>query len=304
MAITMRTNFSSLDAQRNLSHNQTAVDNSMRKLASGYRITRAADDAAGLAISEKMRAQVTGTNQAIRNANDGISLIQTAEGGLGEMQNIVQRIRELAVQASNGTLVTADHAAIREEMTQINSEIHSISERTKFNGITLLGSDAGTLTLQIGADQNQTLEVGLSDFSSDGGALDDFGTAVGSYSGLTASNVSTGSFISKASSLIEEADSAIKAISNKRAELGAAQNRLDHTIAVQQVASDNLSAANSRIRDVDVAKESAEMTKNNILMQAAVSTLAVDSGEAGRGSRDDLVNHETRATHKCRCKSH
>jgi len=278
MAITMRTNFSSLDAQRNLSHNQNAVDNSMRKLASGYRITRAADDAAGLAISEKMRAQVTGTNQAIRNANDGISLIQTAEGGLSEMQNIVQRMRELAVQASNGTLVTADHAAINQELTQINSEINSIADRTKFNGITLLGGEGSTVTLQVGADNGQTLDVSLSSFSTaTGDSLEDLGVAVGSYTTLATDGATTagvGSFIANASKLISAADDALKLISNKRAELGSVQNRLDHTIAVQQVASDNLSAANSRIRDVDVAKESAEMTKNNILMQAAVSVLS------------------------------
>jgi len=276
MAITMRTNFSSLDAQRNLSHNQTAVDNSMRKLASGYRITRAADDAAGLAISEKMRAQVTGTNQAIRNSNDGISMIQTAEGGLSEMQNIVQRIRELAVQASNGTLVSADHSAINEELVQINSELDSIADRTKFNGINLLNA-ANTVTLQVGSNEDQTLNVEFADFSSANGALADVGTKIGSYTSVanaTGPNGLAGSFAAIAGDLITVADAAITELNNKRAELGAVQNRLDHTIAVQQVASDNLAAANSRIRDVDVAKESAEMTKNNILMQAAVSVLS------------------------------
>jgi len=274
MAISIRTNYGSLDAQRNLSSNQSELDSSMRKLASGYRITRAADDAAGLAVSEKMRAAINGTGQSIRNANDGISLIQTAEGGLSEISNIVVRIRELAVQASNGTLVTADHAAIREEMVQINSEIDSISTRTKFNGITLLGAGASSLTLQVGADEGQTLDVALSNFSSDGGAIDDFGTAVLSYTGLTGSTVSSGSFISKAGALIGEADLAIKALNNKRAELGAVQNRLGHTIAVQQMSADNLSAANSRIRDVDVASESAKLTRAQILAQAGVSVLA------------------------------
>jgi len=273
MAITMRTNFSSLDAQRNLGHNQQAVDNSMRKLASGYRITRAADDAAGLAISEKMRAQVTGTNQAIRNSNDGISMIQTAEGGLSEMQNIVQRIRELAVQAANGTLVSADHSAINEELVQINSELDSISDRTKFNGINLLNDDI-TVTLQVGSEENQTLNVAFEDFSSTSGAMEDIGTKIGSYTAVATANGLAASFAARAADLITVADEAITSLNNKRAELGSLQNRLDHTIAVQQVAADNLAAANSRIRDVDVAKESAEMTKNNILMQAAVSVLS------------------------------
>jgi len=274
MAISIRTNYGSLDAQRNLSSNQAELDSSMRKLASGYRITRAADDAAGLAVSEKMRAAINGTGQSIRNANDGISLIQTAEGGLSEISNIVVRIRELAVQAANGTLVTADHAAIREEMSQINSEIGSIAERTKFNGITLLGNGAGSVTLQVGADEGQTLDVGLSNFSSDGGALDELGSTVGLYTALTASNVASSSFIAKAGSLIEQSDAAIKSLNNKRAELGAVQNRLGHTIAVQQMSADNLSAANSRIRDVDVASESAKLTRAQILAQAGVSVLA------------------------------
>jgi len=274
MAISIRTNYGSLDAQRNLSSNQSELDSSMRKLASGYRITRASDDAAGLAVSEKMRAAINGTGQSIRNANDGISMIQTAEGGLSEISNIVVRIRELAVQAANGTLVTADHAAIREEMGQINSEIDSIAERTKFNGITLLGSGAGSVTLQVGADEGQTLDVVLSDFSSDGGALSALGSTVGMYTGLSGSTVSVASFINKAGSLIEQSDAAIKTLNNKRSELGAVQNRLGHTIAVQQMSADNLSAANSRIRDVDVASESAKLTRAQILAQAGVSVLA------------------------------
>jgi len=268
----MRTNMSSLDGQRNLMLNQKELDNSMRKLASGYRITRASDDAAGLAISEKLRSQIMGTNQAIRNSNDGISVIQTADGGLGEIENIVQRIRELAVQASNGTLVTADQVAIQQEMGQIMSEIDEIANRTKFNGINLLGEDATTMTLQVGSNEGETLEVGLSNFSS-GGAMADLSAKVGSYNGVASTGASA-SFAAIAMNLITVADEAIGMINNERAVLGAVQNRLEHTIAVQQVASDNLSAANSRIRDVDVAEESAKMTKANILMQAGVSVLS------------------------------
>ena len=272
MAITMRTNMASLDGQRNLMMNQNDLDASMRKLSSGYRITRAADDAAGLAISEKMRSQITGTNQAIRNANDGISVIQTADGGLGEIESIVQRIRELAVQASNGTLVTGDYQAVQTEITQIKSEIDEIARRTKFNGIDLLGTGAGTMTLQVGSNQGDTLEVALDDFST-AGNLGSFGDAVDSFTGI-ADTGSLASFQSVAMDLISFSDTAIGQINNQRAVLGASQNRLEHNIAVQQQMSDNLAAANSRIRDVDVAAESAKMTKANILMQAGVSVLS------------------------------
>jgi len=267
MAISIRTNYSSLDAQRNLGANQAELDSSMRKLASGYRITRAADDAAGMAVSEKMRAAISGTNQSVRNANDGISMIQTAEGGLSEISNIVVRIRELAVQASNGTLVTEDRQAIALEMSAVRSEINAISSRTEFNGIKLLGDGAGTVTLQVGSDENQTLNVEFEQFqASTGGALASFGVAIGSFA---ASFDQT-----KAQALISVADDAITSLNNKRAELGAAQNRLGYTINVQQMSSDNLSAAASRIRDVDVAAESAKLTRAQILAQAGVSVLA------------------------------
>lgn len=272
MAISIRTNYSSLDAQRNLTSNQEELDSSMRKLASGYRITRAADDAAGLAVSEKMRAAVGGTSQAIRNANDGISMIQTAEGGLSEISNIVIRVRELAVQAANGTLVTADRVAVAKEINQVTSEIDAIAERSNFNGITLLNSTT-TVTLQIGANNNTSdkLEVVLSSFKTTD-ALASFGSVAGSFVGYSTAGL--GSLQAIAQNLLDAADSAIEVINNKRAELGAAQNRLGNTIAVQQVASDNLANANSRIRDVDVASESARLTRANILAQAGVSVLA------------------------------
>jgi len=282
MAITIRTNYSSLDAQRNLSSSQSELDSSMRKLASGYRITRAADDAAGLAVSEKMRAAVGGTTQAIRNANDGISLLQTAEGGLSEISNIVQRVRELSVQAANGTLVSGDHAAIAKELQALKSEVNDIAKRTKFNGITLLGEEANgaMVTLQVGADNGQTLTVTLSTYntsSSGASALFSVGDMISTYAkgAEDETNYDTiATFQSNATNMIRAADSAIKSLNNKRAEFGAAQNRLGYTISVQQVAADNLAAANSRIRDVDVASESARMTRANILAQAGVSVLA------------------------------
>ena len=280
MGISIRTNFSSLDAQRNLYGSQGDLDNSMRKLSSGYRITRASDDAAGLAISEKMRSKVTGTNQAIRNASDGISLIQTAEGALGEIGNIIQRTRELAVQASNGTLAASDLVAIGKEVGQLRSEIGAIASRTKFNGISLLGGAANPtdVTLQVGSDNGDQLVVALSNFSiGTGSGLASFSIRMNSFAVMT--GTTTGSFTAGvlapgAGGILALADAALALVNNKRADLGATQNRLERDIAVQQIASANLDQANSRIRDVDVASETAKMTKSNILMQAGVSVLA------------------------------
>jgi flagellin len=279
MGISIRTNFSSLDAQRNLGSSQMDLDSSMRKLSSGYRITRAADDAAGLAISEKLRSKVTGTNQAIRNASDGISLIQTTEGALGEIGNIIQRTRELAVQASNGTLAAADLVAIGKEVGQLRSEIGAIASRTKFNGISLLGGagNPADVTLQVGSDNADQLTVALSNFSiGTGSGLASFSIRMNSFATMT--GATTGSYSgvlgTGAGGLLALSDSALALVNNKRADLGATQNRLERDIAVQQVASANLDQANSRIRDVDVASETAKMTKSNILMQAGVSVLA------------------------------
>jgi len=319
MSISIRTNVSSLEAQRNLSSAQNSVDSSMRKLASGYRITRGADDAAGLATSEKLRAQVTGTQQAIRNSQDGISMLQTMEGGLSEVGNIVQRMRELGVQAGNGTLNAADHKAIAKELVQLKSEIGSIAGRTTFNGHTLInGTSAGNgtsskVTLQVGSntnDKNDTLVVDVDDFSMDAGAkvavngakgqlkylasaISAFASAVGKLDAtydpaklgansaqkivVSAQNVAAGSkgtTTSAAKTIIGAADVALDKINLKRADIGAKQNRLEHNIAVQQIQSDNLAAAQSRIQDVDVAIESAKMSKSNILQQAAVSVLS------------------------------
>jgi len=274
--LSIRTNYSSLDAQRNLTGTQGELDGSMRKLSSGYRITRASDDAAGLAVSEKLRSKVAGTNQAVRNAADGISLIQTAEGALGEIGNIIQRTRELAVQASNGTLAASDLKAIGKEVGQLRSEIGAIAGRTKFNGISLLSANA-TATMQVGADAGDQLAVALSNFSITGtAALASFaikmnsfatitGTTTGSYSGII-STANTG--------LLALADAALTLVNTKRADLGASQNRLERDVAVQQITATNLDQASSRIRDVDVAAETAKMTKSNILMQAGISVLS------------------------------
>jgi flagellin len=279
MGINLRTNVSSLDAQRNLSSSQNELDGSMRKLSSGYRITRAADDAAGMAISEKLRSKVTGTNQAIRNASDGISLIQTAEGALGEIGNIIQRTRELAVQASNGTLAASDLVAIGKEMGALRSEIGAIASRTKFNGISLLGgaTNPTDVTLQVGADNADQMLVTLSNFSiGTGSGLASFSIRMNSFAVMTGST--TGSYSGVLGTgntgLLALADAALALVNTKRADLGASQNRLERDIAVQQVTSTNLDQATSRIRDVDVAAETARMTKANILLQAGVSVLA------------------------------
>jgi len=278
MGMSIRTNYSSLDAQRNLGSSQGELDSSMRKLSSGYRITRAADDAAGLAISEKLRSKVAGTNQAVRNANDGISLIQTAEGALGEIGNIIQRTRELAVQASNGTLAAADLKAIGKEIGQLRTEIGAIASRTKFNGLSLLGGTSSTLTLQVGSDNADQMTVGLSNFSiGTGSGLASFSIRMNSFAvmtGTTTGSYTGGVLSTGAGGILALADAALALVNSKRADLGAVQNRLEHDISVQQVAADNLYQAKSRIQDVDVASETAKMTKANILMQAGVSVLA------------------------------
>jgi len=277
MGMSIRTNYSSLDAQRNLGSSQGELDSSMRKLSSGYRITRAADDAAGLAISEKLRSKVAGTNQAVRNANDGISLIQTAEGALGEIGNIIQRTRELAVQASNGTLAAADLKAIGKEIGQLRTEIGAIASRTKFNGLSLLGGTSSTLTLQVGSDNADQMTVGLSNFSiGTGSGLASFSIRMNSFAVMTGSTTGSYSGVlgTGTGGLLALADAALALVNTKRADLGASQNRLEHDMAVQQTTADNLDQALSRIKDVDVASETAKMTKANILMQAGVSVLA------------------------------
>jgi len=321
MGISIRTNVASLDAQRNLTNATNDVGNSMRKLASGYRITRGADDSAGLAISEKLRSQVTGTNQAIKNSHDGISMLQTAEGGLSEITNIVQRMRELGVQAGNGTLNAKDHIAIAKELSQLKSEVGAIAGRTTFNGHTLINSADpaaagvnGFITLQVGSNTDDAnvepqattagtgynqLVVKVKDYSmkSGGGELQALADAISNYTGVAskydvsaltaasyhvavtsfqdiATNAGGSGALSSLETIVGAADLALDKLNLERAEIGSKQNRLEHNIVVQQNQSDNLSAAQSRIQDVDVASESAKMPKANILQSAAVSILS------------------------------
>ncbi len=268
MSMTIRTNVGSLNAQRNLYSTQNNLNTALAKLSSGYRITKAGDDAAGLAISEVLRAQITGLNQASRNAQDGISFIQTAEGALQEVHSMLQRMNQLALQASNATLSDGNRSLIALEVGQLSEEITAIAGRVNFNGVKMLGDDAGTIAFQIGTESGDTLEVEFTDLTTINAAASALGTSIAAFtaaSGATADN---------ASDMIEDITAAIDTISEMRANLGAAQNRLDHTIENINVTAENLSASESRIRDADIAKETADMTKAQILMQAGVSVLA------------------------------
>jgi flagellin len=254
MSLRVNTNVEAFNAHRNLSATSMGLSKSMEKLSSGLRINRAADDAAGLAISEGMRAQIRGTAQASRNAQDGISLVQTAEGSLNEMHSILQRVRELAVQYSNGTLSTGDQAKITAEVAQLTAELVRIRDSATFNGISLFGaSGAGTtVTIQVGANQNldsanNTNRIGVS-------------VAALSFSGVSMD--------------VSQIDTAITSVSNVRSDLGAVQNRLEHAVANLGVSQENLTAAESRIRDVDVAQEMVNFTRLQILSQSGTAMLA------------------------------
>ncbi|NFS05486.1 flagellin [Clostridium botulinum] len=253
-------NLNAMNAHRNMGINTGNSAKAMEKLSSGLRINRAGDDAAGLSISEKMRAQIRGLNQASRNAQDGISLIQTAEGALNETHSILQRMRELTVQAANDTNVTVDRTAIQEELTSLTSEIDRIASTTQFNEKKLLNGDLATSGAKLQNEADLTLDIKIGSMSS--GALQITSTSVSVADNGTA----------KAS--IDSINSAIKSVSTERSKLGAFQNRLEHTIANLDNASENLQAAESRVRDVDMAKEMMNFSKNNILQQAAQAMLA------------------------------
>ncbi len=260
-------NLMALNAHRQLKVNTFGQEKSLEKLASGYRINRAGDDAAGLAISEKMRAQIRGLNMASRNSQDGISLIQTAEGALNETHAILQRMRELVVQAANDTNTQEDRSQIQKEINELIKEINRIASTTEFNTKKLLDGTASGLVFQVGANQNQTITLVIADM-----------TASALLSGVNSINVSgTGSTPATTSSIsafIGTITNAINTVSSERAKLGAYQNRLEHTIKNLDTAAENLQASESRIRDVDMAKEMMEFTKQTILNQAATAMLA------------------------------
>ncbi|MGE0791463.1 MAG: flagellin [Sandaracinaceae bacterium] len=271
MAITVNTNVSSINAQRNLAKTQGALAGNLGRLSTGLRINTAADDAAGLAISEKLQSQIRSLSQAERNANDGVSLLQTAEGAMNEGSGILTRMRELAVQSANGTLGTEERGFLNDEVGALRDELDRIANVTEFNGTKLLsgGSTGSTFSFQVGvgATTNDRISATLKGISSsDLGQIT--GGSVSSLAGIDISSV-TG-----AQNALAVIDQAISDVSSRRATVGTTQNRLNVTIANLGSARENLSAANSRIRDVDVASETAAMTRNNILMQAGVSVLA------------------------------
>jgi Flagellin and related hook-associated proteins len=262
-------NVTALNAHRQLGINTGNIGKNIEKLSSGYRINRAADDAAGLSISEKMRAQIRGMSQAARNAQDGVSLIQTAEGALQTVNDILVRIKELATQSANGTYNDTDRTRIQEELTELAKEIKNIADNTRFNEIDLLnGSGTGSgadIDLQIGIDSSQTLTLEVARFN----LYDLSGTdVVGTVSGWDLSS------ISGAKDVLSGIDDIIDAVSAARSYLGANQNRLENTINNLNINVENLTAAESRIRDVDMAREMMEFTKNNILTQASQAMLA------------------------------
>ena len=263
MSLRIQNNVEALNAHRNLQAVSNQVSKSMERLSSGYRINRAADDAAGLAISEKMRAQIRGLAQNQRNIGDGVSLVQTAEGALSTVHNMLQRVRELAVQYKNGTLSTTNQAAIQSEVNQLASEIERIGQTTQFNGICLLNSASTTVSFQVGANDGEVISVGMISLGQTVGA---------NYFTLTTAGTTD----------ISEIDAAIDAVSAQRATLGAVQNRLEYSLDNVSIYQENLVSAESRIRDVDMAAETVTLTKNQILAQAGTAMLA-QANQAGQG---------------------
>jgi len=254
MSLRINNNIEAHNAHRQLAGTSERVKKSMERLSSGYRINRGGDDAAGLGISERMRGQIRGLTQAQRNTQDGISMVQTAEGSLAEVHSMLQRIRELAVQFKNGSLGGSDRAAITAEVAQLQSEVERIGAQAEFNGIKLLNA-VGTITFQVGA--NDTDQIGVS--------------TINLYAGIGAAAFE---LTADGTADLAELDAAISVVSGQRAQLGAVQNRLEHTLNASAVYQENLVAADSRIRDVDMAEEMVKLTKENILAQAGQAMLA------------------------------
>jgi flagellin len=262
MGLRINQNIAAMNSYRNLSVTDGQMSKSLEKLSSGFRINRAADDAAGLAISEKLRSQVKGLDTASSNAQNAISLVQTAEGALNETHSILQRMRELSVQSANDTNTDEDRVQIQKEVSALKEELTRISDTTEFNGKALLdGSFNGTF--QIGANSGQTLTVAITD--QDAAALGDGTNTVAGVDVSTQAGASTA---------IATLDGAIEQVSGTRADLGAVQNRLEHTVNNLNVASENLAASESRIRDTDMAKEMMNFTRAQILSQAGTAMLA------------------------------
>lgn len=263
MGLRINTNTASLNAQRNLMGTKYGLDKSLEKLSSGYRINRAGDDAAGLAISENLRAQIRGLKQASRNAQDGVSLVQVAEGSLNEISSILIRLRELAVQAASDTIGPVERQFLNVEYDQLISEVDRIADGTEFNGTQLLSGTGSVLDFQVGTRNDPNIDR----LSFDASKADANSAALGM-------NLTSVADKASAQNALAAIDQAIVSVSALRADFGAIQNRLQSTISNLAVSVENMSAANSRIRDVDVAEETAEMTRNNILLNAGTSVLA------------------------------
>ncbi len=265
MAQIINTNLQSLNAQRNLSGSQSSLATSMQRLSSGLRVNSAKDDAAGLAIAERMNAQVRGMNVAQRNANDGISLAQTAEGAMSKVGDALQRMRELAVQARNATNTTSDLDSLGKEYQQLGQEIGRVLGGTTFNGKSILGADAGTQTFQIGANTtaNDSVDVITTDLTNDA-----------TITAVTAGTIDNASTPATLATVIDNIDAAIKLVSGERAVLGASQNRFDAIISNLQISVENQTAARSRIMDADFAAETANLSRAQILQQAGNTMVA------------------------------
>jgi flagellin len=261
MPQTINTNIQSLNAQRNLNMSQSSLSTSMQRLSSGLRVNSAKDDAAGLAIAERMQTQVRGMNVAIRNANDAISLSQVAEGAIGKISDMLQRMRELAVQSANATNGTDDRANLDAEFQQLRDELSRTLTSTRFNGLAILGSDAGTLTFQVGANTDDVVDVSTVNLTSDA-----------AITGVTAAADITD--VSTARAAIDAIDGALDKVNTERALYGASQNRFEAIISTLQVAAENQAAARGRIMDADFAAETANLSRAQILQQAGTAMVA------------------------------
>ncbi len=273
MPQTINTNLNSLNAQRNLASSQMSLSTSMQRLSSGLRVNSAKDDAAGLAIAERMNSQVRGMNVAVRNANDGISMSQTAEGSLGKVTDSLQRMRELAVQATNATVSGSDKDSLDKEFGELSKEIQRVLGATIFNGHKVLAADAGTQTFQVGANTstNDTIDIVTKDLTAD--------TSITTVAGTDNTGAGRAVIDSSASATViqgvmDNIDEAIKTISGERATLGASQNRFDSVVSNLQVSIENQSSARSRIMDADFASETANLSRSQILQQAGNAMVA------------------------------
>jgi flagellin len=268
MPLTINTNIASLNAQRNLNMSQGSLATSMQRLSSGLRVNSAKDDAAGLAIAERMNAQTRGMNVAIRNANDGISMSQTAEGALSQVSNSLQRMRELAVQARNATNSSSDKDSLNKEFSQLQQEISRVLAGTTFNGKHILGADATALTFQIGANTtaDDTITIATTDMSMD--------TTITAVTNTTTALIDASATLGAIGTVIDNIDKALDSVNDTRATYGATQSRFDSIISNLQVGVENQSAARSRIMDADFASETANMSRAQVLQQAGTAMVA------------------------------